>query len=54
MGELREKINALISENSGLRDEIFQVTSRFYSLEQENTSLRADLRRHSDNFSQFS
>ena len=34
VNELREKINSLISENSDLRDEIFQLTSRAYNLEQ--------------------
>ena len=48
VNELREKINSLISENSDLRDEIFQLTSRAYNLEQENTALRAEVRRHSD------
>ena len=39
--ELREKINSLISENSDLRDEIFQLTSNLYQYEQENNGLRS-------------
>ena len=47
---MREKINSLITENGVLRDEIFHITSKLYQFEQENKSLKSDLRRHSDDF----
>ena len=47
---MREKINDLIHENSLLKDEIYHITSRLYQFEQENQSLKADLKRDNERF----
>ena len=50
LNEMREKIHSMIAENGVLRDEIFLITGKLYNFEQENKSLKADLKRHSDDF----
>ena len=47
---MREKINELIHENNLLKDEIYNITSKLYRFEQENQSLRADIKRDNDRF----
>jgi hypothetical protein len=47
---MREKISSLITENGTIRDEIYHIAIKMYQLEQENLTMKTDLRRYNEQF----